>query len=127
VRSQFATFHPFLDGNGRMGQALITLLLCQQGIIERPLLYLSYSFKRNRVEHYDRLQAVRDGGDGEAWMKFFLRGGVEVSSESAVAIREILSTLPTAWSPSSATSACCARRRVARGARRRLTALPHAG
>ena len=91
VHSQFETIHPFLDGNGRMGRLLITFLLCQQGILERPLLYLSYYFKRNRVEYYDRLQAVRDRGDWEAWMKFFLRGVVEVSSESAATIREILS------------------------------------
>ncbi len=90
VHSQFETIHPFLDGNGRMGRLLITFLLCQQGILERPLLYLSYYFKRNRSEYYERLQAVRDRGEWEAWMKFFLRGVVEVSSESAAAIRDIL-------------------------------------
>ena len=90
VHSQFETIHPFLDGNGRMGRLLITFLLCQQGILERPLLYLSYYFKRNRTEYYERLQAVRDRGEWEAWMKFFLRGVVEVSSESAAAIRDIL-------------------------------------
>jgi len=90
VHSQFETVHPFLDGNGRMGRLLITFLLCQQGILERPLLYLSYFFKRNRIEYYDRLQAVRDTGDWEGWMKFFLRGVIEVSSESAVTVRDIL-------------------------------------
>ena len=90
VHSQFETIHPFLDGNGRMGRLLITFLLCQQGILERPLLYLSYYFKRNRTEYYERLQAVRDRGEWEAWTKFFLRGVVEVSSESAAAIRDIL-------------------------------------
>lgn len=90
VHSQFETIHPFLDGNGRMGRLLITFLLCQQGILERPLLYLSYFFKRNRTEYYDRLQAVRDRGEWEAWMKFFLRGVIEVSSESASTIRDIL-------------------------------------
>jgi len=90
VHSQFETIHPFLDGNGRMGRLLITFLLCQQGILERPLLYLSYFFKRNRTEYYDRLQAVRDKGDWEGWMKFFLRGVIEVSSESASTVREIL-------------------------------------
>ena len=73
-----------------MGRLLITFLLCQQGILERPLLYLSYFFKRNRIEYYDRLQAVRDTGDWEGWMKFFLRGVIEVSSESAVTVRDIL-------------------------------------
>ena len=90
VHSQFETIHPFLDGNGRMGRLLITFLLCQQGILERPLLYLSYFFKRNRLEYYDRLQAVRDNGDWEGWMKFFLRGVIEVSSESATTVRDIL-------------------------------------
>lgn len=90
VHSQFETIHPFLDGNGRMGRLLITFLLCQQGILERPLLYLSYFFKRNRIEYYDRLQAVRDTGDWEGWMKFFLRGVIEVSSESAATVRDIL-------------------------------------
>jgi len=90
VHSQFETIHPFLDGNGRMGRLLITFLLCQQGILERPLLYLSYFFKRNRIEYYDRLQAVRDTGDWEGWLKFFLRGVIEVSSESAVTVRDIL-------------------------------------
>src|SRR5665647_1566530 len=90
VHSQFETIHPFLDGNGRMGRLLITFLLCQQGILEGPLLYLSYFFKRNRIEYYDRLQAVRDTGDWEGWMKFFLRGVIEVSSESAVTVRDIL-------------------------------------
>jgi Fic family protein len=91
IHSQFETIHPFLDGNGRMGRLLITFLLCQQGVLERPLLYLSYYFKRNRVEYYDRLQAVRDNGDWEGWMKFFLRGVIDVSSESAATVREILS------------------------------------
>ena len=90
VHSQFETIHPFLDGNGRMGRLLITFLLCQQGILERPLLYLSYFFKRNRIEYYDRLQEVRDRGDWEGWMKFFLRGVIEVSSESATTLRDIL-------------------------------------
>ena len=90
VHSQFETVHPFLDGNGRMGRLLITFLLCQQGILERPLLYLSYFFKRNRIEYYDRLQAVRDTGDWEGWMKFFLRGVIEVSGESATTVRDIL-------------------------------------
>jgi len=95
VHSQFETIHPFLDGNGRMGRLLITFLLCQQGILERPLLYLSYFFKRNRTEYYDRLQAVRDRGDWEGWMKFFLRGVIEVSSESANTVREILALRAT--------------------------------
>jgi Fic family protein len=95
VHSQFETIHPFLDGNGRMGRLLITFLLCQQGILERPLLYLSYFFKQNRIEYYDRLQAVRDHGDWEGWMKFFLRGVIEVSSQSAITVRDILTLRAT--------------------------------
>ncbi len=95
VHSQFETIHPFLDGNGRMGRLLITFLLCQQGILERPLLYLSYFFKQNRIEYYDRLQAVRDRGDWEGWMKFFLRGVIEVSSQSAITVRDILTLRAT--------------------------------
>lgn len=95
VHSQFETIHPFLDGNGRMGRLLITFLLCQQGVLERPLLYLSYFFKRNRMEYYDRLQGVRDKGDWEGWMRFFLRGVIDVSTESATTVRDILALRAT--------------------------------
>jgi Fic family protein len=79
AHAQFETIHPFLDGNGRVGRLLITFLLCEQEILKRPLLYLSYYFKKNRLEYYDRLQAVRDHGDWEGWLKYFLRGILEVS------------------------------------------------
>jgi len=95
VHSQFETIHPFLDGNGRTGRLLITFLLCQQGILERPLLCLSSFLKRNRMEYYDRLQAVRDRGDWEGWIRFFLRGVIEVSSESAATVRDILALRAT--------------------------------
>ncbi len=94
VHSQFETIHPFLDGNGRIGRLLITLMLCEQGILRRPLLYLSYYFKQNRQEYYDRLMAVRLKGDWEGWLKFFLRGVYEVSRQATdtagriVALRE---------------------------------------
>jgi Fic family protein len=90
VHSQFETIHPFLDGNGRVGRLLITFLLCQQGILGKPLLYLSYYFKRRRAEYYDRLQAVRDSGDWEGWLKFFLRGVAEVSVQAAATAKRIL-------------------------------------
>ena len=66
IHAQFETIHPFLDGNGRMGRLLITFWLCQQEILTKPLLYLSYYFKQNRTEYYDRLMAVRKKGDGKA-------------------------------------------------------------
>jgi len=89
IHGQFETIHPFLDGNGRMGRLLITLLLCEQGALQRPLLYLSYYFKQNRAEYYDRLQAVRDAGDWESWLKFFLRGVALVAGEAAVTARGV--------------------------------------
>lgn len=90
LHSQFETIHPFLDGNGRMGRLLITFLLCQQGILKRPLLYLSHYFKQRRSEYYDRLQAVRDRGEWEEWLTFFLRGVAEVSAQATETARRIL-------------------------------------
>jgi Fic family protein len=82
VHSQFETIHPFIDGNGRIGRLLITLLLIQNGHLTKPLLYLSYYFKQNRNEYYNRLQMVRDSGEWELWMNFFLKGIYRVSSEA---------------------------------------------
>lgn len=79
---QFETIHPFLDGNGRIGRLLITLLLVRQGVLRQPLLYLSHHFKLHRAEYYDRLMAVRLDGDWEGWMRFFLEG-VAVTAEEA--------------------------------------------
>lgn len=90
IHSQFETIHPFLDGNGRMGRLLITFYLCQQGVLKRPLLYLSAYFKRFRSEYYERLQAVRDTGDVEGWLKFFLEAVLYVSREAADTARQIL-------------------------------------
>lgn len=90
VHSQFETIHPFLDGNGRMGRLLITFLLCQQGALKRPLLYLSAYFKEHRDEYYNRLQAVRDSGDAEGWLRFFLTAVWRVSDEAAETARQIL-------------------------------------
>ena len=74
IHAQFETIHPFLDGNGRMGRLLITFWLCQQQILSKPLLYLSYYFKRNRSEYYDRLMDIRLKGNWENWLIFFLKG-----------------------------------------------------
>ncbi len=90
IHAQFETIHPFTDGNGRLGRLLITFLLCGKGILKRPLLYLSYFFKRYRSEYYDRLQAIRDKGDWEGWLKFFLKGVYEVAQEATNTARQIV-------------------------------------
>ncbi|MCB2155032.1 Fic family protein [bacterium] len=89
AHAQFETIHPFLDGNGRIGRLLITLLLCERGILSRPVLYLSHFFKRNRLEYYDRLTAIREKGDWEGWLGFFLRGAEEVAREAIETTRSI--------------------------------------
>jgi Fic family protein len=80
---QFETIHPFLDGNGRVGRLLITFMLCEAGILKEPLLYLSLYFKQNREEYYRLLTQVRQDGDWEAWLEFFL-DGVHQTAEGAV-------------------------------------------
>jgi Fic family protein len=90
AHAQFETIHPFLDGNGRMGRLLITFLLTERKLLSRPVLYLSHYFKRFRSDYYDRLQAVRDTGDWEAWLGFFLRGVAEVSREATTTAAAIL-------------------------------------
>jgi Fic family protein len=90
AHAQFETIHPFLDGNGRVGRLLITFLLCERGVLHKPVLYLSHYFKRHRQTYYEMLQAVRDAGDFEAWLAFFLRGVAEVSIEAAETARRIL-------------------------------------
>jgi Fic family protein len=90
AHAQFETIHPFLDGNGRIGRLLITFLLTEKKLLARPVLYLSYYFKRHRAEYYDSLQAVRDKGDWEGWLSFFLRGIAEVSSEATSTAAAIL-------------------------------------
>jgi Fic family protein len=83
VHVQFETIHPFLDGNGRVGRLLITLLLCSEGALTAPLLYLSLYFKENRDTYYELLQRVRIEGDWESWTRFFLEG-VERTANQAV-------------------------------------------
>ncbi len=79
---QFETLHPYLDGNGRLGRLLITLLLRHWGLSSRPLLYLSLFLKQHRAEYYRRLSAVRDDGDWEGWLAFFLEGVAVVADEA---------------------------------------------
>ena len=90
AHAQFETIHPFLDGNGRVGRLLITFLLCQREILLKPVLYLSHFFKRHRQDYYAHLQRIRDDGDWEGWLGFFLRGVISVSKEATETARHIL-------------------------------------
>ncbi len=90
AHAQFETIHPFLDGNGRIGRLLITFLLCEQKVLHKPVLYLSWFFKRHRQDYYDHLQSVRDTGDWERWLGFFLKGVIEVSRQATETARRLL-------------------------------------
>ena len=90
IHAQFETIHPFLDGNGRVGRLLIAFILTHDDILKRPLLYLSYHFRRNRQEYYDRLNNIRNKGDWEGWLKFFLTGVYEVSKQAAETAQKII-------------------------------------
>ena len=87
---QFETIHPFLDGNGRLGRLLITFLLCERGILREPLLYLSLYFKQHRQDYYALLQAVREQGEWEPWLEFFLRGVLATANQAIATARGIL-------------------------------------
>src|SRR4051794_9268582 len=87
---QFETIHPFLDGNGRVGRLLITLLLCANGVLSDPLLYLSLYLKRNRDTYYERLQDVRTQGAWEEWLEFFLEGVIEVADSATATTTRIV-------------------------------------
>ncbi len=87
---QFETIHPFLDGNGRVGRLLITLLLCQEGALTKPILYLSLYFKAHRDRYYELLQKVRKEGAWREWLRFFLEGVKETSAQAVEAARSIL-------------------------------------
>lgn len=90
VHVQFETIHPFLDGNGRLGRLLITLLLCAAGVLREPILYLSLFFKTHRSLYYQQLQDVREQGAWEEWLEFFLEGVAETSRQAAETARELL-------------------------------------
>ena len=89
VHVQFETIHPFLDGNGRLGRMLITLLLCHDKVLSEPSLYLSLYFKVHRPEYYDHLQRVRIEGDWEGWLRFFLSGVTETATEATDAAQKL--------------------------------------
>lgn len=90
IHVQFETIHPFLDGNGRLGRLLITLLLCEKKALREPLLYLSLFFKTHREHYYELLQRVRVHGDWEKWLSFFLEGIETTADEVSKAVRRSL-------------------------------------
>jgi Fic family protein len=90
IHVQFETIHPFLDGNGRLGRLLITLLLCSRGALHEPLLYLSLYFKTHRSRYYELLQSVRKDGTWEEWLEFFLEGTETTAKQAADTAGELL-------------------------------------
>jgi Fic family protein len=92
AHAQFETIHPFLDGNGRVGRLLVTLLLCaeEHPVLSRPLLYLSLYLKRNRDEYYARLQRVRTHGEWEEWLSFFLEGVIDVARSATETTQRVV-------------------------------------
>ncbi len=90
AHAQFETIHPFLDGNGRIGRLLITFMLVQEGVLTEPILYLSIFFKRHRNDYYERLQAIREVGDWEGWIEFFLEAVAFVSTEATATAQRIV-------------------------------------
>jgi Fic family protein len=93
IHVQFESIHPFLDGNGRLGRLLITFLLCAGGALREPLLYLSLYLKTHRQSYYDLLTRVRETGDWESWLEFFLTGVKETSEQAVSSARRILALL----------------------------------
>jgi Fic family protein len=92
AHAQFETIHPFLDGNGRVGRLLVTLLLVERNVLAHPLLYLSLFLKQNRGEYYERLSGIRTRGDWEGWLQFFLTG-VTATADDAVRVAAAVSEM----------------------------------
>lgn len=89
VHVQFESIHPFLDGNGRVGRLLIQMMLCSYGLLRKPLLYLSLYFKRHRQEYYRLLNGIREDGDWEAWIEFFLDAVTETADDAVKVLGEL--------------------------------------
>ena len=89
IHVQFETIHPFLDGNGRIGRLLITLLLYERGVLTAPVLYLSLYLRRNRTEYFKLLMDVRNDGAWEQWLNFFLRGVAEAADEATATAQKV--------------------------------------
>lgn len=87
---QFETIHPFLDGNGRLGRLLITLLLCEQKVLKAPMLYLSLYFKTHRQRYYELLNEIRHSGDWEAWLEFFADAVSETATQAVNTVQQLL-------------------------------------
>ena len=90
IHYQFETIHPFLDGNGRIGRLLITLFLMEQKVLTTPALYISYFLKKNRIEYYDRMSEVRQKGNYEQWIKFFLEAVYESAKDAVETIDKLM-------------------------------------
>ena len=87
---QFETIHPFLDGNGRLGRLLITLLLCVEKVLKAPMLYLSLYFKTHRSRYYELLNEIRNTGDWEAWLEFFADAVIETANQAVDTVQRLL-------------------------------------
>jgi Fic family protein len=90
AHAQFESIHPFLDGNGRLGRLLITFILCAEGVLTQPLLYLSLFFKQHREAYYASLQRIRTDGDWEGWLKFYFTGVEEVANQASETAKQLL-------------------------------------
>jgi len=88
---QFETIHPFLDGNGRLGRLLITLILCTEEVLKKPMLYLSLYFKMHREQYYTMLEQVRHTGDWEAWLTFFAEAVAMTAGQAVETAKRLLS------------------------------------
>ena len=89
IHYQFETIHPFLDGNGRIGRLLILLYLMEQGLLAKPVIYISYFLKKNQIEYYDRISEVRRSGNYEQWIRFFLEAVSKAASDSLESISRL--------------------------------------
>ena len=89
IHYQFETIHPFLDGNGRVGRLLILLYLMQQGLLSKPIIYISYFLKKNQIEYYDRISEVRRSGNYEQWISFFLEAVSAAAKDSLDTVEKL--------------------------------------